>query len=188
VVNVKPLRQEDLSKLYFFLKNYYTSGLAQLSGAIPFNMVFMDPLVGTYAWTVPAKRRPIYFDKDMKITDGYYPYPNMLFVVRDEELNVYIYKDELKPGSKVYRPPFLNTFDEGNICLGTTNTKSIKKAKNFQEFMTAWENVFFNSKFSSGAGGSLKFMEAMLNKKSFNWISVLKKFKIRPRKLKSILR
>jgi len=152
-------------------------------------MVFSNFQLGQYAWTVPGKKRPVYFDKGLKIKDGSIPYPNMLFVVKDESLYIYIYKEaELTARTKLYRAPFLNTYAEGNVCLGNTNMKAIKKATTFEEFIKGWENMYFNSKFSSGAGGKKEFMEAILNKRFFNWLPLIKKFKLKPRKLKSVLR
>lgn len=170
----KPLRVADLTKLYIALKHMQTEERPVIGGRIPSQLLYHNQASYAYVWTVPGQKRKAFFSKEVKgIKEGIIKYPNMLFVVEDENLYVYIYKDEvITAKTKFIRAPFMNTYDDGNICLGNINLQYTRRAKTYEDYLQAWEDVFFKSKFSQGAGGSLKFMKAILNRRTFPWAGI----------------
>jgi hypothetical protein len=120
------------------------------------------------------------------LKDGFINYPPMIFAVSEDELYVYGYdgKDPRKL-TTVNRLPFLNVYqEEGNVCLGDIALDKVHKAETFREYLDAWESVFFDTKFSTGAGGSHEFMKKITNKARVNW----KLFRTKKVKFKSLMR
>lgn len=43
--------------------------------------------------------------------------------------------------------PFFNVYENGNVCMGMVDFQ-IEKSVSVEEFITAWEQIFFNNYFS----------------------------------------
>lgn len=181
----QPFRIKDLSMLYGYLKSVHENQITIAGGAIPKNLMYIDTNTGTYIWYVKGKRRAVTYDKELKIRGGMIQYPDMVFKASGEKLWVYFCKTKGVYKSGLYLLPFMNTYEEGNVCLGNIKLDSIKRATNIHELMAAWENIYYNSAFSHGAGGSEEFMKLITNRKTFPW-HLSKKFRFRKVSLQKV--
>lgn len=166
-----PLSLDSLESLYTYMVNR-KMGSGQLAGMISKNMIYMNPALNVYIWTVPSGKREIKLARGAGLRKGWIKYPPMVFAVNGKSLSIFIYSTSM---SKLYPAPFYNIYDDGEVCLGTVRLTSVNNAKTYHEYTTAWENLFFNSKYSHGIGDTMKIMKSLINsRKPFPWKKVAK--------------
>jgi PRTRC genetic system protein B len=111
------------------------------------NMIYCDQRIGKkrFIWRVRSQRREIIFDKATKLPNGFIVVPDMIFMTVGRTLYVFIVDD----ANNLYDAPFYNIYDDGRVCLGTTDISGVIDAKTFKQFTDAWEQSFWSSKFSA---------------------------------------
>lgn len=109
---------------------------------------------GFALWYTPAMTHFLAFTPDLKITDGMYPVPSMLWKATRSGLTVFALAKNEIPNMKtiLYKAPFFNVYDNGNVCMGTVDI-DIDRHTHLEAFINKWEEYFFNSKFSHVLGG-----------------------------------
>ncbi|MES2331219.1 MAG: PRTRC system protein B [Bacteroidota bacterium] len=109
---------------------------------------------GFAIWFTPAMKHFLSFTPDLKIPDGMYPVPPMLWKASRTGVTVFaLSKDEIPTMKTIlYKAPFFNVYDNGTVCMGTVDI-DIDRHINLEAFMDKWEEYFFNSKFSHVLGG-----------------------------------
>lgn len=125
----------------------------------PRHLLFCDQhlMHQDYLWLVPAGEKDLLFSKDCGVKDGKMIIPNLIFHAKGtHSLTVVAIRDkELSEKSVLYHAPFLNVYQNGNVCLGTASRNMVTRSKTFMDFTQSWENVFFGSKFSHGVADHL---------------------------------
>ena len=111
----------------------------------------------TIVWWTPAQERIMFFsdrgddDALKKMNGKRYPHPPLLFKTSGTHLSVRALLENKRPKSdtKLCRAPYWNCYENGAVCTGTMK---IPRAKSVAA-INAWEESFFRSEFTHGAGG-----------------------------------
>jgi hypothetical protein len=106
------------------------------------NVLYCSEERKAIVWTRKGKPTHQYFTKSLKIKDGVYPTPNLVFTVQGSTLTVQAYKTNPKVR---YLAPFYNIYSDG-VCMG--NASFSIQGKSWQQVMEIAERNFFGSKFS----------------------------------------
>lgn len=198
VMEGKPLRQETIQEMVdvFFDERKDSS---QLSGVIPENLLQYKALPGgkyRLVWYNPAEVRMIHFVKALQIPSGKAWVPPLIYVADKNELEVYAFKAAGRPkdNTKLYRAPFHNVADDGDVCLGSAKIKKPQE-KSFAAAIKYWEDLFWLSEFShlNGASNPTKskldqvWKKLMASKQKKKW-SDLDELKDIKKSIKTILR
>ena len=157
VLEGKPLLQETIQEMVdlFFDEKKDRS---QLSGNVPEHLLQYKPLAGgnyRLMWWRPAEVRMIHFADQLHITSGKSWMPPMVYVVDKHQLEVYAMKINTRPkdSTKLFRAPFHNVADNGNVCLGSAKVKK-PTDRSFESAIKYWEDLFWLSEFSHLNGAS----------------------------------
>jgi len=100
-------------------------------------------------WQTKAQIRQLYFTEGLGIPNGRAFVPPMLWHASQKSLTVFALASGRRATEKtpLYHTPFFNTYENGNVCMGTVSIE-IKNSASLEEFTRAWEGYFFNSYFS----------------------------------------
>ena len=126
----------------------------ELRGSIPVEFLPENVLARTadsIVWWTPASVRAIFY-MDGKSTElsqlsgKRFPQPPLVLRIENGSLQVRaLQKNERpKPATQLYRAPYWNVNDHGDVCLGSTHVPSETAVSNLQE----WEKAFFTSEFT----------------------------------------
>lgn len=154
------------------------AGTSQRRDIIPEGVLCSDST--RLAWWTPSALRPIFFntaDKEFnKAVDGKnVRYPALVFVAKPGSLSVFAIPEDARPNAdtKLYRAPFMNLYDQGNMCAGDTRLPEVVLTKD----IPTWERSFFDTRFThtnihSGKlttfeGGHTALWKAMVRAKRF---------------------
>jgi len=142
-----PLSKKTLSKI---MDNIETSSLDKIvcNSIFPKNLLYyqIKNLEPHIIWYVESRPQHLLFSKSLNIKDGIVNLPTLVFKLEEKELSVFAVKTNAPNGNtQLYKAPFHNVYDGGNICMG--NAKA-KKSNEIVEIMENYQNAFFNSKFS----------------------------------------
>lgn len=110
------------------------------------------------AWWTPASERPLFFRTDNfggashdpflneRVNGHAYPIPPLVFVVRGRGLHLYALADDRRPTPEtpLYRAPFYNLYESGNVCTGSMPAPNGVTPAN----INAYERAYFGSNFS----------------------------------------
>lgn len=153
----KPLLQSTISDIaeFFYEEKKERS---QISGFVPENILSYSPLTGgnyKLVWYRPAETRFIHFAKQLHLQSGKVSVPPMLYIVTGSDLFIYAMQSDTRPAekTKIYRAPFHNVADDGEVCLGNAKVKKPVE-KTFTNIMKYWEDLFWLSEFSHLNGAS----------------------------------
>lgn len=106
-------------------------------------------------FTIPAGRHVIHFKtgKELDRHDGKKVWlPRLVFDVADG-MHVYAVKDtELTDKTPLYCGPFLNTAENGSVCLGSASRPPLEI-----DAAPKWAEFFFDTPFSHAGGSSMKY-------------------------------
>lgn len=108
---------------------------------------------GFALWFTPAMHHFLAFTPELKIPDGNYPVPSMLWKATRSGVSVFALIRNETPHMKtiLYKAPFFNVYEPGNVCMGTVDI-DIDRHTHLEAFMAKWEELFFNSRFSHVLG------------------------------------
>jgi len=147
----KPLMQETLAEIVelFYEEKKERS---QISGFISEQVLFYMPLTGgnyRLVWYHPAETRYMHFAKVLKIPSGKASVPALVYLVERNELSVFALKSDDRPTekTKIYRAPFHNINNPGEVCLGNAKVKK-PTDKTFTNVIKYWEDMFWLSEFA----------------------------------------
>lgn len=143
------LTKSTLDNLSEFLSNREKKRLEpfQFEGAIPNNIHYVSQQgdLPTIVFSLNQPVRKLLFSESLGIKDGEVQLPNLLFVFRAHQLQLFAYKaKKLSPNTKLYAGPFHNT--DSSVCMGSARVKWKKRTWN--SVMDAIDTAFFRSLFT----------------------------------------
>lgn len=151
-VNAHPLTAKEMLLFADLLQSakemqikYFTS-----RGIMPANVLHIEPTQrGGIIWYTPAQEINLFFSPALKIANGKAYVPAMVWKAGSEHLSVFALKGNKKPTprTKLYHAPFFNIYKNGNVCMGTVEV-TVKQESCLEDFITKWEDHFWNSYFS----------------------------------------
>lgn len=160
ILEGKPLLQETIGKMVDLFFDQRQDG-SQVQGYVPECILKYVPTSTGYEliWYHPAEVRMLFFADVLKIPSGKAWVPGLIYHVKNDGLNIYAFTGTKRPaaGTKLYRAPFHNISDRGDVCLGSAKVKK-PADKTFASIMKYWEDLFWLSEFShlNGATNPVK--------------------------------
>lgn len=148
----KPLLQSTIQGIVdvFFDENQNHS---RITGYIPENILHYTPLPGgqyELMWYRTEEIRVLHFAAALKLTTGKAWVPPMLYRASRGGMDVYALKNNDRPvpgKTALFRAPFHNVSDLGDVCLGSARVKQ-PKTKTFESITRYWEDLFWLSEFT----------------------------------------
>lgn len=151
-----PLDASKFSKMICTAEKYVSKqdGMKPLSGRVPPNLLYVSMGVDNMrlVWWRGREKRKMYFHEGLGIPNGEMIVPPMVYSVNGNSLSVWCFKGR-KPKSVLYCAPFFNVYDDGRVCLGNSKTDR-PRSMAFEDWMTYWEKMFWQSEFSSLIGSN----------------------------------
>jgi len=126
------------------------------AGLLPKNVLYINPDRNGYAiWYTPAQNRQLYFKESLNIPNGKASVPALVWRANRTGLWLYALTDDTDINTKttLCRAPFFNTGQDGRVCMGNVNV-NLPANCSLEEFMSLWEDYFFNSYFSHLLGSN----------------------------------
>lgn len=120
------------------------------TGLLPKNLLYLNPEKDGYAiWYTEAQKVKLYFVESLGIPNGLASIPPLIWKASKKKLSVYAINSttNINEQSQLLHAPFFNIYKNGEVCMGTVAVK-IKLDCSLEEFITQWQNYFFNSYFS----------------------------------------
>ncbi len=100
-------------------------------------------------WWTKERKAPMYFTKELKMTNGPAWQPAMLWISINQSLYVYFLEKNKKPNMKtILCDALFPNVSKGHLCNGTMPTDQIKEEKDIVKIAERWEQLFYNSEFS----------------------------------------
>lgn len=157
-INAHPLTEREAKVLAKALKTEKDKNSAFLkpNGILPTNILHINPSEkGTVLWYTKAQKRQLYFVDGLDIPSGMTSIPPMIWYANRNSLSVFALANDRRPTEQtpLYFTPFFNIYEDGKVCMGSVNV-SIKNSASLEEFVSAWEDYFFNSYFSHLLGNN----------------------------------
>jgi PRTRC genetic system protein B len=166
-----PIGQGDVSQL-----------IEEVRGVIPVEFLPENVLVRTQesvVWWTPASIRPMFYAKEKgveleQLSGKKFPQPALIFRAQAGNLDVRaIAQDERPtPATRLYRAPYWNVSDHGDVCLGSTRVPREATV----DSLPRWEHAFFESEFTHSnasskltehPGGFVGLWKSLIGKKKF---------------------
>jgi PRTRC genetic system protein B len=97
-------------------------------------------------WCRPGMRRVFFDCPEIGKRSAIVPHPGLVFQAATDGFSVFALHEDGRPapGSKLYEPPYFNTWNFGKICIGSAHVpKRIDIAS-----IAGWESGFFESSFT----------------------------------------
>jgi PRTRC genetic system protein B len=126
------------------------------AGLIPKNVLYINPDRNGFAiWHTPPQRQHLYFSAALGIPNGKAPVPAFVWRANRTSLWVYALAEGQTPelNTTLCRAPFFNIGQDGKVCMGNVNV-SLPPNCGLEEFISSWQDYFFNSYFSHLLGGN----------------------------------
>lgn len=117
-------------------------------GVLPPNVLAVG--VDHIVWYVPAQPRTMFFDcrgdEGVGKRAGKTPQPALIFAVSQQDWRIYAIKAKGRPKATapLYNAPYMNVWQEGRICVGSTPVPNDTIAETIDQ----WTTAFFDSNFS----------------------------------------
>lgn len=119
-------------------------------GIIPAMVLYTDNTPNGFAiWYSPAQRKKLLFKHSLGIESGMVSLPPLVWKATKDSLYIYTLKEDARPDEEtyLYHAPFFNLYEDGRVCMGTVQV-SIPSDCGLYQFISLWEDYFFNSYFS----------------------------------------
>lgn len=151
-INAHPLTVNEAEALAKSLQTNAGNGKTFLKpkGILPTNILHINPSQnGSVLWYTKAQQRQMYFVDRLGIPNEKAQVPAMLWLADKENVSVFALASDKRPteNTALYYAPFFNVYEQGATCMGTVDV-NIKNSASVEEFITSWEDYFFNSYFS----------------------------------------
>ncbi|RSL18634.1 PRTRC genetic system protein B [Edaphobacter aggregans] len=127
---------------------------AQLRSALPIEFLPSNVLVrseDSITWWTPASMRRMFYAKEKstevaQLSGKRFPQPPLVFRARKRLLEVRALLRDERPNQQtaLYRAPYWNVNDDGDVCLGTARVPSQATV----DSLPRWESAFFESEFT----------------------------------------
>lgn len=151
-----PLQKSHLSSLAKTLGDQTFSPM-RIDGVIPERLLFFKQSFTStlLIWWLPPSKHKLYFKPVLKMPNAVYNLPGLILVADRGSLDIYAVKGNKKPDlkTKLFKAPFHNTSNTGDVCLGSTGDRKVKDEVNAE--MARMERQFFNSRFTHGGQGNV---------------------------------
>jgi PRTRC genetic system protein B len=166
-----PIGKGDVSQL-----------IQEVRGVIPVEFLPENVLVRTQesvVWWTPASIRPMFYAKEKgveleQLSGKKFPQPALIFRAQAGHLDIRaIAQDERPtPATRLYRAPYWNVSDLGDVCLGSTRVPREATV----DSLPRWEHAFFESEFTHSnasskltahPGGFVGLWKSLIGKKKF---------------------
>ena len=152
LINAHPLSEREAKILAKSLNTEKEKSKAFLKpeSILPTHVLYINPTEkGSVIWYTKAKKVKLFFTESLEIPNGVAHTPPMLWMASKQHLTVFALTSDKRPTEKtvLFHAPFFNVYENGSVCMGTVNV-DIKNSASVEEFIRAWENYFFNSRFS----------------------------------------
>ena len=163
----KPLEIDTLAKMMKTVSKYVSknTALVTLHGVIPPNLLYTNTDIDSHklVWYRKPEKRMLYFNEKLGIQNGEMWVPGLVYVAEHRRLSVYAFKGSA-PKDVLYKAPFFNVYDGGNVCLGNAKVQK-PKVHTFRDWMEYWEKMFWLSEFAAIIGSNpIKMNLALLTK------------------------
>ncbi|WP_338871652.1 PRTRC system protein B [Spirosoma sp. SC4-14] len=151
-INAHPLSIEEAQKLGRRLNAAQEKHMGFLvpDGLMPENVLYVNPRgEGMVIWYTPPMKQKLFFSSHLGIKDGPAYVPALLWKATKNQLYIFALDKKKRPtlSTKLYHAPLFNTASNGLVCIGDVKIPSLDTAS-LGRFMQAWQDFFFNSKFS----------------------------------------
>jgi PRTRC genetic system protein B len=163
---------------YADLKNL----LEQLQGQLPVEFLPANVLVRTQqsiTWWAPPTIRPMFYATEQnkevaQLSGKRFPQPGLVLRAEANRLDIRAVagSDRPTPETRLYRAPYWNVSDNGNVCLGSTRVPTDVTVA----LLPRWESSFFESEFThpnaakqliTYPGGFIAFWRSIAGKRRF---------------------
>lgn len=155
-INARPLSVREANRLALSLTTDDEQSFLQVNGVLPSNILHMGCKgnESRVLWYTKEQKRQIFFSVASGVSSGKAYVPSMIWSASKDSLSVFAMKGNRRPkeSTVLYHAPFLNTYENGRVCMGTVNV-NFQGSGSVQEFTQAWEDYYFNSYFSHQIGG-----------------------------------
>ncbi|WP_121329928.1 MULTISPECIES: PRTRC system protein B [unclassified Flavobacterium] len=157
-INAHPLSLRESTQLAGALdtSEELTRRFLKPSGLLPKNILYLNPEQGGYViWYTPAQKVDLFFVEGLGIANGKASVPPLLWKASKNTLSIYAMDTqiEINEQTALYHAPFCNVYKDGKVCLGTVSV-NIQADCLLEEFISLWEQYFFNSYFSHVIGNT----------------------------------
>lgn len=153
-INAHPLSEREAEALAKALtvknKKEKQQDFLKPVGVLPSHIIHINPSEnGSVIWFTKAMQRQLFFTENLEIPNGIAQVPAMLWYADKRVLRVFALTANQRPtvDTPLYYAPFFNVYENGSVCMGSVDIK-IKNSTSLEEFISTWENYFFNSYFS----------------------------------------
>jgi PRTRC genetic system protein B len=157
-INAHPLTLKEMTALSQILQTAQEKQDSYLKsrGLLPANILYVNQQANGYAvWYTPPQEVNLFFVDGLNIPSCKYSVPAMVWRANAEHLHVFALKGKVKPSvtTKLCHAPFLNLYSSGQVCMGTVNVE-INQSTCLEDFISKWQQYFFNSYFSHSISGN----------------------------------
>ena len=150
-VNAHPLSQKESCALARALRtNEDKKGVfLKAKGIMPRNLLYLNMQKNPYAvWHTPKQNVKLLFSEGLGIDCGIANIPALVWKASKEGLGIYAVADDvLNEDTALCYAPFFNVYKDGKVCMGNVQL-TIPRDCCLEDFMSLWQNAFFNSYFS----------------------------------------
>lgn len=156
-VNAHPLSMLETQQLAESLNTglELSNNYLKSSGILPDKVLHLNPSLNGFAiWFTPEQEVNLLFVETLGIPSGKAYVPPLIWKAGKDELEIYAVKNRQKPTLKtpLFRAPFFNLHTNHKVCMGTVET-AIDSVNNLEDFLTRWEQCYWNSYFSHMIAG-----------------------------------
>ncbi|UEP39701.1 PRTRC system protein B (plasmid) [Burkholderia ambifaria] len=118
---------------------------APKSEFLPSNVLGVSS-TGVTWWSPPAMRRVFFDCKELGVRSAVVPHPGLVFQASQSGFRVFAVKTADRPcaDTPLFEPPYFNTWDGGQICIGTAQVPTRVEVTS----ISGWEAGFFESAFT----------------------------------------
>lgn len=151
-VNAHPLSVAEIQSLAECLNQSgeWRNDFLTPRSLLPANVLYTDPVRRGFAvWYTLAGETTLHFKKELGIPSGKAHVPALVWKATRNSLHIYAIKTNKRPqeNTRLYHAPFFNIYQDGNVCMGTVDI-DINNRCGLEDFITLWQDYFWNSSFS----------------------------------------
>lgn len=165
--NAHPLSDEEAFALSESLRTRsdHSNTFLQAGGLLPDNLLYLrSGDNGCAIWYTPPQKVRLLFKEALAIPSGETWIPALIWYAGMGTLYLYAVATTKKPNAKtqLYHAPFFNVHEDGKVCMGTVDV-DIAEDCSLEEFITTWQDYFFQSYFSHAIAGGARVKGSMVH-------------------------